>query len=33
MPFILEIRVDENLRSIEIDPWSGAELLATEDER
>jgi prepilin-type N-terminal cleavage/methylation domain-containing protein len=33
MPFILEIRVDENLRSIEVDPWSGAELLASEDER
>jgi prepilin-type N-terminal cleavage/methylation domain-containing protein len=32
MPFILEIRVDEDLRSIEIDPWSGAELLASEDE-
>ena len=33
MPFILEIRVDEDLRSIEVDPWSGAELLASEDER
>jgi len=33
MPFILEIRVGEDLRSIEVDPWSGAELLASEDER
>jgi general secretion pathway protein H len=33
MPFILEIRVGDNLRSIEVDPWSGAELLASEDER
>ena len=33
MPYILEIRVNEDLRSIEVDPWSGAELLASEDER
>jgi prepilin-type N-terminal cleavage/methylation domain-containing protein len=33
MPFILEIRVGGELRSIEVDPWSGAELLASDDER
>ena len=32
MPFVLEIRVGDDLRSIEVDPWSGAELLASEDE-
>jgi general secretion pathway protein H len=33
MPFIMEIHVGDDLRSIEVDPWSGAELLASEDER
>ena len=33
MPFIMEIHVGDDLRSIEVDPWSGAELLASEDEK
>lgn len=33
MPFVLEIRAGDDLRSIEIDPWSGAELLAADDDR
>lgn len=32
MPFVLSIRVDEDVRTIEIDPWSGAELLPPEED-
>ena len=33
MPFVLEIKAGDDLRSIEIDPWSGAELLSADDKR
>lgn len=31
MPFVLSIRTDDDVRTIEIDPWSGAELLPPEE--
>jgi Tfp pilus assembly protein FimT len=30
MPFLIEINVGESERTIEVDPWTGAELLSTE---